>query len=118
MLPMQGEPTLRVTLLCLLLPTTEPKRDRLTGVAQPVRVSTIVHGAGYDHPAHAERRDRLSRSLRVATTVPHIALQKLTMAANTPSNARLAALPARATSLGRATIGHESLKFSKCWRDR
>src|SRR5215472_15817139 len=73
---MQGRTPLRVTLLCLLLPTTEPKRDRLTGVAQPVGVSTIVHGAGDDHAAHAERRDRLSRTLRVATTGPHIGLQK------------------------------------------
>ena len=47
---MQGR-AFTCTLLCLLLPTTEPKRDRLTGVAQPVGVSTIVHGAGADHAA-------------------------------------------------------------------
>src|SRR5882762_898370 len=42
----------------------------------------------------------------------------LTMALKTVSYARLTSFPLRATSLGRATIGHEFSTSSKCWRER
>src|ERR1700739_2948503 len=41
-----------------------------------------------------------------------------TMALKTVSNASLADLPLRATSVGKATIGQEFSTSSKCWRDR
>jgi len=42
----------------------------------------------------------------------------VTIALNTVSNAVLTLASPRATSLGRATMGHEFSTSSKCWRDR
>ena len=68
-------------------------------------------------PTHVAAIDRavVDQALRSLTTLRSRAL---TIAWNTAWNARRASSPLRATSVGRATIGQESSKSSRCCHER